>query len=366
MTGQPSRRTFTCALVGMAIAGFAAAAGGLAQQRAAGTMARSAQEFLGSLTPAQRQQGLFPLNSDEWTRWHFIPVSMFERHGLRIKDMTAPQREKARALLAASLSRSGYQTATAIMSLETILGQLEDRERAAAAASGGRGPAVFVRDPENYFFSVFGTPSPDGQWGWRLEGHHVSLHFAVDGARTAVTSTPLFFGSNPAVVPQGLPQAGLRILGPQEDTARALLAALEDTQRATAIVSPTAPGDIISMTKVKADPLSPSGLAAAQMTPAQQDLLLKVIEAYSTAMLPEIAAERLSKIHAAGIEKVAFAWFGPTERGQKYYYRVQGPTFLIEHNNTQNDGNHVHSVWRDFDGDFGRDLLAEHMAAFPH
>ena len=366
MTRQDSRRVLLCTLLSVAVAGAAAAAAGLVQQRAAASMAKSGQDFLSSLAPEQRQRAVFPLQSDEWTRWHFIPVSMFERHGLPVKDMTAPQREKARALLAASLSQSGYKTATAIMSLETILGQLEDRERAQAAASGGRGPAVFVRDPDNYYFSVFGAPSTSAQWGWRLEGHHVSLHFAIDGAKLAVSSTPLFFGSNPAVVPEGLPQAGLRILAPQEDTARALLGALDDKERVQAIVAPTAPGDIISMTQVKADPLNPSGLPAAQMTPAQQALLMKVIDAYGSAMLPEVAADRLGRIKSAGMEKIAFAWFGSTEKGQKYYYRVQGPTFLIEHNNTQNNGNHIHSVWRDFNGDFGRDLLAEHMAAFPH
>jgi Protein of unknown function (DUF3500) len=366
MSRQDSRRVLLCVAIATAVAAAAATVAALAQQRAAAAMARSGQDFLSSLTPPQRQRAVFPLQSEEWTRWHFIPVSMFERHGLPVKDMTEPQREKARALLAASLSQSGYQTATSIMSLETILGQLEERERTAAAASGGRGPAVLVRDPENYFFSVFGEPSTSSQWGWRLEGHHVSLHFAVDGAKLAVTSTPLFFGSNPAVVPEGLPRAGLRILGPQEDAARALLMALDERQRAQAIVSPTAPGDIISMTKVKADPLNPSGLPAAEMTRPQRDLLMTLIDAYSSAMLADVAADRMSKMRDAGVEKIAFAWFGPTEKGQKYYYRVQGPTFLIEHNNTQNNGNHIHSVWRDFNGDFGRDLLAEHMAAFPH
>jgi hypothetical protein len=180
-----------------------------------------------------------------------------------------------------------------------------------------------------------------------------------------VTSTPLFFGANPAEVREG-PDKGLRILGAQEDTARALLGSLDPSQRTTAIVQPAAPSDIITMTAVKADPLNPSGLGATAMTPAQRDLLMKIVDAYSSQMLAEVAAERMAKIKDAGLDKISFAWFGPVEKGQKYYYRVQGPTFLIEHNNTQDNGNHVHSVWRDFNGDFGRDILAEHMAAFPH
>jgi hypothetical protein len=224
---------------------------------------------------------------------------------------------------------------------------------------------MIPREPDNYFFSVFGEPSAKARWGWRLEGHHVSLHFAIDGSKMVVTSTPLFFGANPAEVREG-PDKGLRILGAQEDTARSLLAALDATQRAAAIIQPVPPGDIISMTTVKVDPLNPSGLAASQMTPAQRELLMKIVDAYSTQMLAEVAAERMAKIRDAGPDKISFAWFGPLEKGQKYYYRVQGPTFLIEHNNTQDNGNHVHSVWRDFNGDFGRDILAEHMAAFPH
>jgi len=358
-----------------AVAGVLTATVVIAQQRAAAAMATAGQAFLASLTPDQRQKASFPLQSEEWTRWHFIPVSMFERHGIALKEMTPQQRELAQNLLKASLSQSGYQTATAIMALEAILGPLEERQRAEAAASGGRGPAVIVRDPENYFFALFGQPSATTQWGWRAEGHHVSLHFAVDGAKTSVTSTPIFFGSNPATVPEGMPNAGLRVLAAEEDTARALVLALDDKQRAAAIASPTAPGDILTMTQLKPDPANlsgrgaapqPAGLAAAQMTPAQRDLLMKVIDSYSSAMLPEVAADRMAKARAAGLEKLTFTWFGPTEKGQKYYYRVQGPTFLIEHNNTQNNGNHVHSVWRDFNGDFGRDLLAEHMAAFRH
>jgi hypothetical protein len=362
---QPSRHVRISVVVGLVAAVALGAAAGIAQQRAAAAMATSAQMFLGSLTPEEKLKAVFPLESDEWTRWHFIPVSMFPRHGLPLKEMSEPQRERARDLLKASLSQAGYKTATLTMQNETLLGAIEAAARSAAAASGGRGPAMIPREPDNYFFSVFGEPSAKARWGWRLEGHHVSLHFAIDGSKMVVTSTPLFFGANPAEVREG-PDKGLRILGAQEDTARSLLAALDATQRAAAIIQPVPPGDIISMTTVKVDPLNPSGLAASQMTPAQRELLMKIVDAYSTQMLAEVAAERMAKIRDAGPDKISFAWFGPLEKGQKYYYRVQGPTFLIEHNNTQDNGNHVHSVWRDFNGDFGRDILAEHMAAFPH
>ena len=341
-------------LVGLIAAGLTAEV--WARQRAAAAIATAAQGFLASLTPEQRASAVFPLDSDEWTRWHYVPTSTFPRKGVTLKDMTETQRQRAHDLLKVSVSQTGYRTVTGIIQHESILGALE------TAARNGRAGGI-SRDPEIYFFTVFGDPAATGRWGWRVEGHHLSLHFSVDAGRTAVTSTPLFLGLNPAEVREG-PQAGLRILGAQEDTARALLTALDETARLAAIIAPTAPTDIVTLTAIKADPLSPSGLAASAMTPAQREMLLKIVEAYSATMLPEVAADRLAKMRAAGLEKIAFAWAGPIEKGQRYYYRVQGPTFLIEHNNTQNNGNHIHSVWRDFSGDFGRDLLAEHLRGY--
>jgi len=351
-----SRRGLLCAVVVLWIAGA-----GIAQQRAASAIATAANAFLSSLTPEQKQKAVFPLVSDEWTRWHFIPVSQFPRNGLPLKEMTEVQRQRAHDLLKVSVSQIGYKTATSTMQNETLLGAMEAAARAAAATPGTGIP----RDPDNYFFSVFGEPSAKAGWGWRFEGHHVSLHFAVDNGKMAVTSTPLFFGANPAEVREG-PTTGSRVLGAEEDAGRALVLSLDATERATAILAQTAPNDIATANTVKVDPLIPAGLTSANMTPPQRDMLMKLVDIYLAMALPEVAADRLAKIKTAGVEKVAFAWAGPTEKGQRYYYRVQGPTFLIEHNNTQNNGNHVHSVWRDFNGDFGRDLLAEHMRAFPH
>jgi hypothetical protein len=215
--------------------------------------------------------------------------------------------------------------------------------------------------------TVFGDPGVKGQWGWRIEGHHVSLRFAVDNGKMQVSSTPQFLGSNPAEVPYGYgPYTGLRVLAAQEDSARALLMSLGEKTRAVALVAPTPRGDIASATTVKLEVPAAVGLPAADMTAAQRGMLMKIIDAYATIMPADVAADRLAKIKAAGVEKITFAWAGATEKGQRYHYQIQGPTFLIEHNNTQNNGNHVHSVWRDFNGDFGRDLLAEHMAAYRH
>ncbi len=357
------RRTFLVwkSLSPRVLVAAALLAGGLAgalvaSQRSATAMADAANRLLAGLSPEQRQQASFPYDSDERTRWNFIPTSMFPRKGLPIKDMNPAQRKLALDLLKSGLSERGFITASAIMAHETILKALEE----------SNGTARIPRDPELYFFSVFGTPSAKGAWGWRVEGHHVSLHFDVaDGIR--VESTPSFFGANPAEVPGG-PRQGLRILGAEEDAGRALLNALDDAQRAAAVITNVAPNEIVTGNKVAIDPLSPVGVPASQMTPGQRELLMRLVEVYASKMSADIAAERLARLRSAGVEKIAFAWAGATDSGagKKHYYRIQGPTFLVEFDNTQNDANHIHSVWRDFNGDFGRDLLREHVTGTPH
>jgi hypothetical protein len=338
-----SRRLFIVLLLGAAwfVSARAADAPGTA-------MARAGSAFVAALSTEQRGAALFPLEDKERLAWHFIPTEMFPRHGLTIKEMTEPQRALARDLLKTGLSERGYLTATSIMELENVLRALE---------AGGQ----FVRDPERYFVSVFGTPSAKGAWGWRVEGHHLSLHFSVvDGSVAA--SAPTFFGTNPAEVRTG-PKQGQRILSAQEDAARALLNELNPTQRSTAMINAVAPTDILTMNRLPIAPLAPAGVRAAELTGLQREALMRVVESYTSLMAPEIGADRLSRLRKAGVEQIGFAWAGEAERGRKHYYRVQGPTFLIEYDNTQNDGNHVHSVWRDFNGDFGQDLLRQHLTA---
>ena len=411
-----SRRAVVSVFVCLVMAGLLAVAPGIARQRAAAGMATAAGKFLSSLTPEQRQKATYAVSSEEWTRWHFIPASMFPRNGLPWKEMNQAQRAAAHDLMKASLSQNGYMTATTIMQLENILREMEGPGRLAGAApaapaapaaaapapapaaapdpassaapgaagqgagggaraggggrrggGGGGGGMPIVRDPELYYFTVFGDPGAKGQWGWRVEGHHVSLRFAVDNGRMQVTSTPQFLGSNPAEVPYGYgPYTGMRVLANQEDLGRALITSLDAKHRAVAIIGDTPRGDIASSTTLKIDPQAPAGLLAADMTASQRAALMKIIDAYANVMPADVAADRLAKIKAAGIEKIGFAWQGSIEKGQRHHYQIQGPTFLIEHNNTQNNGNHVHSVWRDYNGDFGRDILAEHMAMFRH
>lgn len=327
-----------------------------ASKRSAAAMSSAAGKWLASLSADQRQRAAFPFDSEERTHWHYVPNEQFPRKGVQVKEMSEAQRALAWDLLKTGLSARGFTTARSIMELETILKSIE-------------GPnGQFARDHEAYQFSVFGTPGDGKAWGWRFEGHHVSVRFdVVNGAFTS--STPSFFGANPAEVRVDVPGAaprGTRVLGPEEDAARALLDSLDASEKATAIVSGVAPNEMLTSNKLKADPQSPLGLKASAMAAGQRDKLMALIDVYTGYMTADVAGERLERLKKAGLENIAFAWAGDTEKGKRHYYRVQGPTFLIEYDNSQNDGNHIHSVWRDFDGDFGADLLREHLKSGPH
>jgi hypothetical protein len=314
-------------------------------------MVVGADQFLMSLSDEERARTTFDFESEERERFHFVPPETFERHGFPLEDMSAEQRDLAHALLSTGLSQRGHLTANEIIELEAIL---EERE------GGGQ----FSRDPDLYYVSVFGTPSTDGTWAWRFEGHHLSLHFTiVDGWITV--SAPTFLAASPAEVMEG-PRAGLRPLGALEDAGRALLASLDAAQREVAILDEVAPTNIVRGVELVPDPLSPVGVAGSDLTPAQRDLLMEVVEFYTFVMAEDIAALRRARIEDDGVENITFAWAGGTSYGDVSYFRVQGPSFLIEFDHTQRDPNHIHSGWRDFDGDFGRDVLREHVTQIVH
>jgi len=304
-------------------------------------MTLAAQHFLASLTPEQRAQAEFPFQANERQNWHFIPK---ERKGLPLLDMQPHQKALAHALLAAGLSQQGYIRAVTIMSLEDVLRILENAD-------------PNYRNPQKYYFSVFGEPSDAGTWGYRVEGHHLSQNFTVVNGKIA--DTPSFFGANPAEVREG-PRKGLRVLAAEEDLARDLLESLTPDQKKIAIITDKAYPDILTMASRKAAlEGQPSGLSAAKMTGKQFDLLQTLLSDYAGNVPEQLAQTRLEHIKKAGTN-LYFAWAGGQERGVGHYYRIQSPTFLIEYDNTQNNANHIHSVWRDFNGDFGLDLLAMH------
>src|SRR5947209_6969437 len=266
--------------------------------------------------------------------------------------MTSAQRALAHALLASGMSQKGYVKAVTIMSLDQVLKDVEQ----------GKGP---TRDPELYYFTIFGTPGGNQAWGWRVEGHHVSLNFTiVDGKGTA--ATPAFLGANPAEIREG-PRKGLRVLGEEEDLGRKLIKSLNDDQRKTAIFDKEAPKDILTFNARKAMIEKPAGVHYSELNDDQKKILVELVGDYADRHRPDIAGNDLKRINAAGWDKVQFAWAGGLEPGEKHYYRVQGPTFLIEFDDTQNNANHIHSVWRDLTGDdFGEDLLLEHYQQNKH
>jgi hypothetical protein len=326
----------------------------IASQKSAATMAKAAAQFVSGLSADQKGKAVLAFDNDDRLRWHFIPNVTFPRKGLMIKEMSEAQRRLAHDLLRTGLSARGYNKVTGIIELEDILKATENNPR-------------MVRDKEEYYFTVFGTPGAKGNWGWRVEGHHVSLRFTiVDGAaRGHLASTPMFLGTNPAEVRDG-DKKGLRILAEEEDAARALVLALPADQQKQAIINSVAPNDIVTMNKNDIAPLPDQGVTYSSLRAEQQQQLLRLIEAYTSNMEADIAANRMARIKGAGLDSIRFAWAGETEKGKKHYYMVQGPTFLIEFDNTQNNGNHIHSVWRDFNGDFGKDLLREHVRQVAH
>ena len=318
----------------------------LQQLSPSSAMQASAQAFLQSLTTEQRQAAMFPFTGEDRFDWHYIPR---ERKGVALKIMTPAQQDAALALLRSSLSEEGYDKAETIRELEQILFERDGRA---------------IRDRELYFFMVFGEPSASGSWGWRYEGHHISQNWTIVNGR-AVASSPQFFGTNPAEVKEGR-MAGTRVLAREEDHARALLGSLSPQLRAAAIIRTEAPRDILTTSDREAAIQDNTGVAYHQLNAQQQGLLWSLVEEYARVQPPAIADERLDKIRGAGLDGIRFAWMGGTERGKGHYYRIQGHTFLIEYDNVQNNANHVHSVWRDFEGDFGLDLLATHYERFPH
>ncbi len=308
------------------------------------TMARAASALLSSLDAVQRGKIQFAFDSDERFNWHFIPRP---RLGLPLKEMSEPQRNAAMALLRSGLSAQGYSKSETIRSFEHIL------------FAQSKSP---IRDAELYFFSIFGDPGA-ASWGWRYEGHHISQNWTIARGK-AIATSPAFLGANPAEVRDG-PQKGTRPLGAEEDLARALLRALTPEQLKIAIVNPVAPRDILTMNAREASRLEHIGIAASRLTKEQQTLLMTLIEQHAMVQAPALAQARLQRVASDGFARIHFAWLGGTDRGGPHYYSIQGASFLIEYDNTQNNANHQHVVWRDFTGDFGVDLLREHYLGDP-
>jgi hypothetical protein len=317
----------------------------------------AAQRLLQSLEDQTRSEVQLPLESERRQAWHYIPSSMMEaqggRRGLAVKRMTPHQRAFALSLLNSALSHRGQLEAATIMALETILRDIENGNP--------------MRDSEMYHVAVFGTPSATETWGWSFEGHHLSVNILlVDGRQ--FSATPSFWGSNPAIVQTG-PHQGLEVLAAEQQLARKLVGSFDEQQKGQAIIAPEAPPDLLTAATPRIDRgefTPPQGIAFEKLTAAQQDMLLQLVRVYASKYRQPILdqiAERTPIVDGTGMY---FAWAGGTEPGQGHYYRIQTPHFLFEYDNTQNNANHIHAVWRSFDGDFGEDLLRKHYESSPH
>jgi hypothetical protein len=306
----------------------------------AAEMAAAATAWLQSLEPAQRSQAVFAVGDSERENWNYVPVT---RKGVKLGDMTGTQQAQARRLLAAGLSQRGQLQVEAIIALENVLFAIEGSAR---------------RNPQLYFFTVFGAPGSPAPWGWRVEGHHLSINFTLADGR--ISATPTFFGANPAEVRVDHPQKGRRALVEEEDQGRALVKSFDTGQFSAALIADRAPNEIVTENDRQVKPPEPAGLAYARMTPDQQAQLRALVEVYAGRLRPDLAATEMQAIASRGWDHVHFAWAGGREKGEGHYYRIQGPAFLIEYDNTQNRANHIHTTWRNFTGDFGRDLLSEH------
>lgn len=315
-------------------------------QDASNQMAAAANAWLASLSESQRAHAEFNFTDSEREDWHYIPR---ERNGLSIKAMSEEQRRLAHAMLMTSLSETGYAKATNIMSLETVLGVIENNPT--------------HRDPEKYYFSIFGTPGPGQVWGWRLEGHHLSFNFTIPGDDTAPAVTPSFMGTNPAIVRDG-PRKGLQVLKNEEEFGRSLVKSLSEKQLKSALIMKKAPADVINVPG--RNDTKPAGVPWADLNATQRETLLNIVREYLYRYRTDLADVEMKRVQDHGLENLYFAWAGPLEPGAPHYYRVQGGNFVLEYDNTQNGANHAHALWRDFDRDFGSDLLAEHYRQNAH
>ncbi len=308
-------------------------------------MTRAAKQFISQLDDGQRSSVVLDYGTPQRVQWRFTPQD--SRKGLQIKEMNDAQRKAAHSLLKSCLSELGYDKATKIMELEHILHELE--------GEGGRN----IRDTERYYFTVFGEPTEEGRWGLSIEGHHLSLNFVIDSGKI-VSSTPTFFAANPAIVKNQVPGGqpiGTQVLKQEEELAFSLVNSLTDEQRKKAVIADKAPREIRAAEEPQPPTEEPAGLPFTDLEGEQRRMLRNLVTSYLDNLPKEVYDQRFKAITTAGPNNVYFAWAGPTEPGIGHYYRVQGPTFLIEFVNTQpdpagNPANHIHCVWRDTRGDF--------------
>ena len=362
---------FLCLLTGPVLAQTTSAPKApAAQQRIKDEMTDAANALLSMLSAEQRQQITYPFEDTERFNWHYVPR---ERKGLALKQMTPDQRKAAMALLKTGVSQQGYDKATSIMDMENVLRVIDNRP-----------PNDTYRDPENYSFTVFGDPSTKNPWSWRVEGHHLSLQF-LSMTGQVLAQTPTFFGSNPGVLEydthmadkrmsdpriKDLPQKGRQILRKETEQAFALLKTLSPDQQKKAVIAGVAYPEIVTNNTRTASLEKMDGLMLSEMTADQRKLFLDLLQTYLANYRVTLAKQQMARLEKSSLDSLRFAWAGDLTpelgEGKGWYYRIHGPTILIEYDNTQTNANHIHTVVRDLTNDWGEDLLREHYRTTTH
>jgi hypothetical protein len=308
-----------------------------------------AVNFLKSLSDEQREIAQFHFNDLSRTDWHYLPGAMWPRSGIQLHDLNSGQSELLFGLLKSFLSKTGYVKTQKIMDLESVLAEIEGRST--------------FRDPGKYYVAFYGNPENDSLWAWSFEGHHISLNFSI--LNNNISIAPRFMGANPATIKEGS-RKGERTLAREEDLGYELINNLSEQQKINAVFQDLPFTDIVTSNSSETGPLKPVGIKMEELHHNQRIILTEIINEYVSAMPSEVANKRMEHLKVEDFDEIRFGWAGSLERGKPHYYRVQGKSFLIEFDNTQNNANHIHSVWRDFDGDFGRNLLEEHYQNSSH
>ncbi len=313
-------------------------------------MTKAAKRFVESLSGDQRDKTIYEYMDGERIFWYYPPVN---RHGLALRDMDDDQRQLAYSLMETGLTDRSFDQAKLIIEHESVLGPLEKEA----------GVTSFVRDPDLYYWTVFGEPGSDKEpWGWRVEGHHISLNFSLWGDEF-ISMTPFFFGANPAEVRKG-PKKGLRILDQREDLGFELMNSLDQGQTSKATIYGEAPYDILTYNASRVSLPPEEGLPASKMNDTQKGILRNLVNVYVNQVRTDMAQEKLRRLEEEGFDGLHWAWGGPLDEGKAHYYRIHGGNFVVEFDNRQNGANHIHSVWRDVENDFANDVLREHLLLY--
>jgi hypothetical protein len=297
------------------------------------------RSFLAKLEPDKRKAATFAWNGPEWSGWNYFGATGYIKPGLRLEQMSTEQKAAAWNLLATVWSPRGLEKTKNVMTLQDVL----------AANGNGTGQ----RSSERFSFAVFGMPAETGAWGFRLEGHHLTQSIAVRDGRI-VSITPSSFSALPNRITSGK-HAGLITLKDEEALARRLARDLAPRLQQRARQSDSALGNILSYAGRERTNTQKVGVAAAELTTAQSDLLWQLVETYAVEnLVPPLAAAQKARVRTGDRKAVHFAWYGPNTPEKAFGYRVIADGFVIELGSVDPEAQHLHTIYNDLANVLGR------------